>query len=99
YQREEVASAIDMARNDRDQHRVVPIYVGGREAVANNLPYGLRLKHGIPLIATDGLPEIAEQLKKNLRSSLAMPPAGFVIRQKTGCSFGRALRLLLRRKF
>jgi hypothetical protein len=99
YQREEVASAIDMARNDRDQHRVVPIYVGGREAVANNLPYGLRLKHGISLIAPDGLPEIAEQLKKNLRSSLAMPPAEIVIRHKNRLSIGRALRLLPKAEF
>jgi len=46
YQREEVAAAIDLARKDPDTHRVVPVYLDA--ASAHSLPYGLRIKHGIP---------------------------------------------------
>jgi len=46
YQREEIAAAIAMARKSKDKHRVVPIYLGVA-ADEVEVPYGLRLKHGI----------------------------------------------------
>lgn len=47
YQREEVASAIQMAREDANAHRVVPVLIAG--AAAGSLPYGLRLKQAIAM--------------------------------------------------
>jgi len=48
YQREEVAAAIAFARENRNRHRVVPVYLNIDPEQAN-VPYGLRLKHGISL--------------------------------------------------
>ena len=68
YQREEIAAAIDMARKDKDKHRVVPVFLGNRgdEII---VPYGLRLKHGLFLPKVNGLSVIAERLV-NLLSHL-----------------------------
>jgi hypothetical protein len=52
YQREEIANAIAMAREDRTRHRVVPVYLDGLTPETTRIPYGLRLKHGLR-IATD----------------------------------------------
>lgn len=49
YQREEIAAAIDLARRNNKQHRVVPIYLDGWPIDESPIPYGLRLKHGIAL--------------------------------------------------
>lgn len=65
YQREEVAAAIDMARSDRAQHRVVPVYVQCPET--GEIPYGLRLKHGIRLQDRGELAEAADQLRDLVR--------------------------------
>lgn len=60
YQREEVAAAIDMARKNKNNHRVVPVYIDdGAQAIA---PYGLRLKHGLFMREAGGLPGVAQQL-------------------------------------
>ena len=48
YQREEVAAAIALAREAGDRHRVVPLYLNVDPAHPD-VPYGLRLKHGISL--------------------------------------------------
>lgn len=45
YQREEIASAIAMARDENLNHRVIPIYLDNTEDV----PYGLRLKQGLKI--------------------------------------------------
>ncbi len=45
YQREEIATAIHLAREDSEAHRVVPIYLDSY--AEENIHYGLRLKHGI----------------------------------------------------
>jgi len=48
YQREEIAAAIQLARTN-DQHRVVPVYLDEDASISANVPYGLRLKHGVML--------------------------------------------------
>jgi hypothetical protein len=62
YEREEIAAAIDLARRDKQAHRVVPIYLDDSPAVQQNIPYGLRLKHGLMVSAAEGLTVVAEQL-------------------------------------
>lgn len=59
YQREEIAAALDLGRRGEATHRVVPVYLG---LVAPDVPYGLRLKHG--LTVSDKLPiqQVAAQL-------------------------------------
>jgi hypothetical protein len=71
YQREEVAAAIALAREDGDKHRVVPVYLDS-SAEKSVTPYGLRLKHGISIGDTCGLPEAAAELL-SLRRSLGEP--------------------------
>lgn len=68
YQREEIAAAIALAREASDRHRVVPIYIDN-SAEGTEVPYGLRLKHGISLGDECSLDEAAIQLL-DLRRSL-----------------------------
>lgn len=60
YQREEIAAAIAMAREDGDRHRVVPIFLNPQEGI--NVPYGLRLKHGLYLSPESGFGGVATSL-------------------------------------
>jgi hypothetical protein len=62
YEREEIAAAIDLARHNKQAHRVVPVYLDDSPAVQQNIPYGLRLKHGLFVTDDDGLNVVAEQL-------------------------------------
>jgi hypothetical protein len=63
YQREEIAAAIDLARGEHG-HRVVPIYLTSRRELGPDLPYGLRLKHGIEISASVSLDAVAAELLK-----------------------------------
>lgn len=64
YEREEIAAAIALARQDGQAHRVVPVYVSA--AALENVPYGLRLKHGLTLSETLTLHDAAERLRELL---------------------------------
>jgi len=94
YQREEIVVAIEMARDEQRSHRVVPIYVGGYAAIAASLPYGLRLKHAISLMTPDGLVEVAEHIRKTLRSSVVMSAEEIMFRYEARMPIERAVRLL-----
>jgi hypothetical protein len=62
YQREEIAAAIALARENAEKHRVVPVFMD-REARGNeNVPYGLRLKHGVTVSRKLSLKAVAQQL-------------------------------------
>lgn len=58
YQREEIASAIRMSREDSSVHRVVPLYI---EEV-DNVPYGLAIKHSITLEGLEPFDRAANEL-------------------------------------
>jgi hypothetical protein len=62
YEREEIAAAIDLARHNKQTHRVVPVYLDDPPDAQENIPYGLRLKHGVMVKAAGGLTVVAEQL-------------------------------------
>jgi hypothetical protein len=62
YQREEIAGAIAMARENQTAHRVVPVYLDGLTPENSDLPYGLRLKHGLVVKEGDTLSAAADQL-------------------------------------
>ncbi|HET9933806.1 MAG TPA: toll/interleukin-1 receptor domain-containing protein [Polyangiaceae bacterium] len=62
YQREEIAAAIDLARRNENNHRVIPIYLDG----ATEPPYGLRLKHALRLGAELSMSDAAAQLLAEL---------------------------------
>ena len=59
YQREEIAAAIDLARRDEAAHRVVPVYL---EPGLANVPYGLRLKHGLTMLDQYPIESVAARL-------------------------------------
>ena len=65
YQREEIAAAIQMAREDKTKHRVVPVFLD--EAGRNAVPYGLVLKHGVTVSPEHSLKDVAEDLTRLLR--------------------------------
>lgn len=71
YQREEIAAAIALAREDRQAHRVVPVYLPGLDPVNADVPYGLRLKHGIHMRDLAEVPSIASRLLTLLEASQA----------------------------
>lgn len=71
YQREEIATAIEMAR--RGSHKVVPLWLR-RPNPPDPVPYGLRLKQGLAVPDTDNLTEVARKL---LQEALGFEPAAF----------------------
>ena len=73
YQREEIAAAIDMARRDKDRHRVIPIFLDDQVEMTVDVPYGLRLKHALSVPDAGGIANVAERLRESLQSKLAMP--------------------------
>jgi hypothetical protein len=82
YQREEIAAAIALARVEA--HRVIPLFVRGAGPASNDVPYGLRLKHGLT-VSNRGVPEAADRiaqliadLKNQATSSgpIMLPPPG-----------------------
>jgi hypothetical protein len=66
YQREEIAAAIELARKDGEQHRVVPVLLDEPEASGLEMHYGLRLKHHLLAIGSSGLQDAAEKLRNLL---------------------------------
>jgi hypothetical protein len=66
YQREEIAAAIDMARNDPLTHRVVPVYLNAKQIPRDQIPYGLKLKHSLYVPESGDLTEAGQQLLNTL---------------------------------
>jgi TIR domain len=74
YQREEIAAAIALARDQEGQHRVIPVFLDDESRSAVSVPYGLRLKHGITLTVEGSQRNVAHRLLQELPQ----------IRNKTG---------------
>src|SRR5512147_2402930 len=72
YQREEIATAIGMARGGNDSHRVVSVFLDDHVMNDRDVPYGLRLKHSISVDKVGGLENTAQILTNSLSSTLAM---------------------------
>ena len=64
YQREEIAAAIDLARDDEKSHRVVPVFLDKESKKSTDVPYGLRLKHGLLISEKTSLHDVADRLLK-----------------------------------
>jgi phage tail sheath protein FI len=62
YEREEIAQAIAMARRDPTKHRVVPVFLDRTAASRDEIPYGLRLKHGVSVRDAGGFAGLANRL-------------------------------------
>ena len=62
YQREEIAVALAMSRANSAAHRVVPCFLDRAVSQREDIPYGLRLKHGISVEEAGGLKQLAEKL-------------------------------------
>jgi hypothetical protein len=62
YQREEIATAIQMAREDPTTHRVIPVFLDDPSTAKGQMPYGLRVKHGLYLSEAGNLENIAFRL-------------------------------------
>ena len=99
YQREEIAAAIELARSDRNAYRVVPLYLGGLDAIRGSLPYGLRLKHGINILDAAGLADAADKLTRELQSTLVMSPEEIQSRYKNRVLVDWAVRLVPKNTF
>lgn len=65
YEREEIAAAIAMARENEERHRVVPVYIGATAGA--EIPYGLRSKHGLNAGGVADLTRITTQLLQLLQ--------------------------------
>ncbi|NTW34373.1 MAG: TIR domain-containing protein [Bacteroidetes bacterium] len=63
YQQEEIAAAIDLARDKNNQHRIVPIYLN-LESKSKNIPYGLRRLHAIYINSNTPIIEVAQKIKR-----------------------------------
>jgi hypothetical protein len=77
YLREEIAAAIALHRTRPDEHRAIPVYLDGMPREPMEIPYGLRILHGIDLPAEGGMPAVARKLKETVAKlqGKALPPA------------------------
>jgi hypothetical protein len=75
YEREEIAHAIEMARHDPTSHRLVPVFLDRSSASRRDIPYGLRLKHGVNVEDAGGLAGVANKLLE-LLNRLREPSSG-----------------------
>ncbi len=64
YQREEIAAAIAMAREDETKHRLIPVFLDAMRSA--DVPYGLRLKHSAHLSEDVTLRDVAALLLSQL---------------------------------
>jgi len=71
YLREEISAAIDLARANATEHRVVPVYL---DAVPASVPYGLRLKHGLMVSDHSSFEQVAARLLDLHRTLVARMP-------------------------
>jgi TIR domain len=82
YQREEIAAAVAMARQNSEQHRVIPVYLDDKASSNSTIPYGLRIKHGLTVFEQTNIASVAHQLLDLLKRlgdsgvSSATVPAG-----------------------
>lgn len=65
YQREEIATAIALARHSPAKHQVVPILLDSHSGAQSALPFGLRIIHRLE--AQEGMAEIAQKLIELIR--------------------------------
>ena len=65
YECEEIAVAIQMAREDPHTRRVVPIYLNSR-GVPKSVPYGLKTRHGLSVADDKDLATAKERLLQTL---------------------------------
>jgi hypothetical protein len=75
YQREEIAAAVDLARNSAKKHRVIPVYLESGLSDHHSVPYGLRLKHGLTLPDVGGMQQVAMRLLDSLSRRIRNEPA------------------------
>ena len=78
YQDEEIASAIHMSRDESDAHRVIPVYLSGRE-ISNDVPYGLRRIHSIYLGLGDKIHSIVPAIDSLIES---LKPGEYGLKKK-----------------
>jgi energy-coupling factor transporter ATP-binding protein EcfA2 len=72
YQREEIAAAINMARQSYNEHYVVPVFLEETGDARRAYIYGLRLKQGISVHKAGGLAKVAQKLKDLLKKTKAL---------------------------
>ena len=65
YQREEIAVAIQMAREDPHTRRVVPVYLSS-QGMPKSVPYGLKTRHGLTVADEKDLASAKERLLQTL---------------------------------
>ena len=66
YQREEIASAIALARAKATSHRVIPIFLEGFKPRRQTY-YGLLRKHSLDCVTEGGLEKVAKKIRTTLR--------------------------------
>ncbi len=71
YAREEIACAVQMARDNPRAHRVVPIFLTAD--LFRNPPYGLALKHGLLLDDTVSIQSVSDALAKLVQTLVSDP--------------------------
>lgn len=94
YQREEIAAAIALARDDVQSHRVIPVFIDDNARENSAVPYGLRLKHSISVSSFGGLEGVAQHLTRALAPTLAMSSSKILRRYESRNVVEIGLRLV-----
>jgi len=93
YEKEEIAAAIQMARNNKLKHRIIPVFLSGYNEI--DVPYGLISKHSLVLSSDAELQSAAEKLLEALTKTLKLRRSETRINHnKSGNSSAEALQIL-----
>jgi hypothetical protein len=76
YEQEEIVRAVDRARGDEPDRRVVPLFVGEVTPDDARIPYGLRAKQGHSVRSTADLAAVADAIVTLVREINAYADAG-----------------------
>jgi len=75
FEREEIQAAIDLARRRQTQHRVIPVWIEGPPTEHDQVPYGLRTKHGICLSQEVTIQVVAARLIQSVSRAFSRRPS------------------------
>lgn len=74
YKRDEIATAVALARDDLTKHRVVPVYLDGQPQESEGIPYGLRRLVSLDVRNDGGLDGVGASLRRLLQETATSNP-------------------------
>jgi hypothetical protein len=95
----EISAAIALARDDVQNHRVIPVFIDDNARENSAIPSGLRRRHSILISSSGGLEGAAQHLTRALAPTLAMSSTQILRRHENRSVVEVGLRLVPTNEF